>query len=87
MGSLGDHFGVSGGVSHPCSLPNGGEAQAAEGPRTQRGPGHGQFYPKSKDVLEECGMSTLAGYITVCWQMIAVYVATHPDLIEFRQGK
>ena len=55
--------------------------------KPQRGPGHGWIYPKLKDVLEECGMSTLAEYITVCWQMIAVYVATRPILTECRQGE
>jgi hypothetical protein len=52
--------------------------------KLQRGPRHGWIYPKSKDVLEECGMSTLAEYITVCWQTIAVYVATRPVLTECR---
>ncbi len=81
MGPFEDCLGESRGVSHPRSQSDGKEAYAAEGP------GAHLIYSKSKDVLEECGMSTLAGYITVCWQMIAVYVATHPDLIEFRQGK
>ncbi len=35
MGPFNDLFGKSSGVPHPCSLPNGGEAQAAEGPRTR----------------------------------------------------
>ncbi len=55
--------------------------------KPQRGPRHGWFYPKLKDVLEECGMSTLAEYITVCQRTIAVYMATHPVLTECRQGK
>ncbi len=55
--------------------------------KPRRGPGHGWIYPKSKDVLEECGMSTLAEFITVRRQTIAVYVATHPILNECRQGK
>jgi hypothetical protein len=38
-------------------------------------------------VLEECEMSTLAEYITVCRQMIAAYVATRPILNECRQGE
>ena len=37
-------------------------------------------------MLEECGMSTLTEYIKVRRQKIAVYVATRPVLIEFRQG-
>ena len=52
-----------------------------------RGPGHGWIYPKSKDVLEECRMSTLAEYILVCRQTIAVYMATRPILTNCRQGK
>ena len=52
-----------------------------------RGPGHRWIYPKSKDVLEECGMSTLAEYIMVHRQTITVYVATCPILNECRQGK
>jgi hypothetical protein len=32
-------------------------------------------------------MSTLAEYITVCWQTITVYMATHLVLIECSQGK
>jgi hypothetical protein len=55
--------------------------------KPRRGPGHGWIYPKSKDVLEECGMSTLEEYITICRQTIAVYVATRPILTECRQGK
>jgi len=55
--------------------------------KPRRGPGHGWIYPKSKDVLEECGMSTLVEYITVCRQTIPVYMANRPVLIECRRGK
>ena len=55
--------------------------------KRRRGPGHSWIYPKSKDVLEECGMSTLVEYNTVCWQTIAVYLATRPVLTKCRQGK
>jgi hypothetical protein len=57
--------------------------------KPRRGPGNRWIYPKSKDVLEECEMSTLEEYITVRRQTIAVsvYVVTHPILIECRQGK
>ncbi len=55
--------------------------------KPRRGSGHGWIYPKSKDVLEECGMSTLEEYITVRWQTIAVYVAARPILTECRQGE
>ena len=40
--------------------------------KPRRGPEHGWIYPKSTDVLEECGMSTLVEYITVRRQMITV---------------
>jgi hypothetical protein len=55
--------------------------------KPRRGPGNSWVYPKSKDVLEECGMSTLKEYIRVCRQIIAVYVATRPILHECRQGE
>jgi hypothetical protein len=55
--------------------------------KLRRGPRHSWIYPKLKDVLEECGMSTLVEYITVCWQTIMVYVATRPVLTECRQGE
>ena len=55
--------------------------------KPRRGPGHGWIYPKSMDVLEECGMSTLEEYITVRRQTIAVYVAARPILTECRQGE
>ncbi len=35
-------------------------------------------YPKTLDVLEECGMATIAAYIRSRRQTIAVYVATRP---------
>mgnify|MGYP000855157357 CR=1 FL=1 len=55
--------------------------------KTRRGPGHSWIYPESKDVLEECGMSTLMEYIKVPRQTIVVYVVTRPVLIECRQGR
>jgi hypothetical protein len=55
--------------------------------KPRRGPGHGWIYPKLKDVLEECGMSTLTKYIIVCWQTIAVYVVIRPILTKCRQDK
>jgi len=33
--------------------------------KPRRGPGNRWIYPKSKDVLEECGMNTLEEYITI----------------------
>ena len=61
--------------------------QMAVRPKPCRGPGHGWIYPKSKDMLEECGMSTLAENITVRRQMIVVNVGTHPVLIESWRGE
>jgi hypothetical protein len=55
--------------------------------KPRRGPGNRRIYPKSTDVLEECGMSTLEEYSTVRRQTITVYVATRLILIECRQGK
>ena len=55
--------------------------------KPRRGPGNRWVYPKSKDVLEECGMSTMEEYIMVRRQTITVYVATRPILIECRQGE
>jgi hypothetical protein len=44
-------------------------------------------YPKSEDVLKECGMKTIAEYVQIHRQTIAVYVATRPILQECRQGE
>jgi hypothetical protein len=55
--------------------------------KPRKGPGDAWSYPKSKDVLEECGMSKMEEYIVVRRQTIAVYVATHPILHECRQGE
>jgi hypothetical protein len=55
--------------------------------KPRRGPGKEWIYLRSKDVLEECGMSTLEEYVRVHRQTIAVYVATRPILTECRQGE
>jgi len=48
---------------------------------------HGLWqYPKSADVLEECGMHSIAEYIQIRRQTIAVYVANRPILETCRQG-
>jgi hypothetical protein len=52
-----------------------------------QGPQKEWVYPKSEDVLQECGMKTIMEYIQICRQMIGVYVATRPILQECRQGK
>ena len=55
--------------------------------RPRRGPGNQWVYPKSEDVLEECGMHTIGEYIDVRRQTIAMYVATRPILNECMQGE
>jgi len=55
--------------------------------KPRRGLGNRWIYPKSKDVLEEYGMSILEEYITIRRQTITVYVTTRPILIKCRQGK
>ena len=52
-----------------------------------RSPGNAWIYPKLEDVLEECGLCTVAAYIETRWQTIATYVATHPILDKCRQGE
>ncbi len=55
--------------------------------KPRKGPGNTWSYPKSKDVLEECGLITMEEYIAVRRQRITVYVATRPILHECRQGE
>ncbi len=55
--------------------------------RPKRGSNREWIYPRSEDVLKECGMRTMEEYILACRQTIAVYVATRPILNECRQGK
>ena len=52
-----------------------------------RGPGYRWVYPKSEDVLEECGLKPIAEYINVRQQTIAEYLATRPILEDCVQGK
>ncbi len=44
-------------------------------------------YPKTADVLEECGMATIAAYIQSCHQTIAVYVAMRPVFKACMEGE
>ncbi len=44
-------------------------------------------YPKTVDVLEECGMATTVVYIQSCCQTIAVYVAMRPIFKACMEGK
>jgi hypothetical protein len=55
--------------------------------KPKRGPNREWIYPRSEDVLKECGMKTMEEYILARGQTIAVYVATRPILDECRQGK
>jgi hypothetical protein len=52
-----------------------------------QGPQNEWVYPRSEDVLQECGMKTIAEYVQIRRQMIAVYVATRPILQDCRQGE
>ncbi len=44
-------------------------------------------YPKLADVLQECGMATIAVYIQSRWQTIAMYVAMRPIFTACVEGK
>jgi hypothetical protein len=55
--------------------------------KPRRGPWKEWIYPKSEDVLKECRMTTIAEYVHIHRQTIAVYVATRPILPECRQGE
>ncbi len=61
--------------------------QMARRHKPRRGPWKEWVYPKSEDVLTECGMKMIAEYVQICRQTIAVYVATRPILQECRQGE
>jgi hypothetical protein len=45
------------------------------------------FYPKTADVLEECGMNTITTYIQSHRQTIAMYVVTRPIFKACLEGK
>jgi hypothetical protein len=53
----------------------------------RRGANHVWMYPKLVDLLEECGMRTIAEYIHKQHNTIAVYVATRSILEACREGK
>ncbi len=55
--------------------------------KPRRGPQNEWVYPRLEDVLQECGMKTIAEYVQIRQQMITVYVATRPILQECRQGE
>jgi hypothetical protein len=55
--------------------------------KPQQGPQNEWTYPRLEDVLKECGMKTMADYVQIRRQTIAVYIVTRPILQECRQGK
>ena len=55
--------------------------------RPKRGANGVRVYLKTADVLEECGMTTIAAYIWSRRQTIAVYVATRPVFKACMEGK
>jgi hypothetical protein len=55
--------------------------------KPKRGLGNVWEYPRSVDVLKECGMKMMEEYIPICRQTIATYVATRLILAECRQGE
>jgi hypothetical protein len=55
--------------------------------KLRRGSRNEWTYPRLEDVLQECGMKTIAKYVQIRRQTIAVYIATRPILQECRQGE
>ncbi len=55
--------------------------------KPKQGPDRVWIYPRSEDVLKECGMKTMEEYILIRWQTVALYMATHPTLTKCRQGE
>jgi hypothetical protein len=60
--------------------------QMAKTHKPRQGPRNEWVYLRSEDVLKECGLNTMAEYVQIRRQTIAVYVATRPILQECRQG-
>jgi hypothetical protein len=55
--------------------------------KPKRSPGNVWEYPRSADVLKECGMKMMEEYIHIRRQTITTYVATCPILAECRWGE
>ena len=55
--------------------------------KPKHGPGNMWEYPRSEDVLKECGMKTMEEYIAIWKTTIATYVATRPILAECKRGE
>ncbi len=69
------------GASHLDSLPDGRETQAEEGLH------HEWVYPRSSNVLQECGMATILHYINVRWATIFQYIVDRPIYEVCRVGE
>ena len=54
--------------------------------KPRRGLHHAWVYPRSKDVLNECGMNTIAHYIGVRRNTILTYVVNRPIYQRCREG-
>jgi hypothetical protein len=55
--------------------------------KPRQGPQNEWVYLRLEDVLQESGMKTIAGYVQIRRQTIAVYIATRPILQKCRQGE
>jgi hypothetical protein len=53
----------------------------------KRGANRAWIYPKTVDVLEECGMATIAAYIRSRCQTIGVFMATRPVFKACMEGE
>ena len=72
--------GAARGLPHPSWLPDGREH------KPRRGLNLAWVYPRSQDVLNECGMGTIAHYIGVRRNTILQYVVNCPIYEKCRAG-
>jgi hypothetical protein len=63
---------AAGGVPYRVAYP------MAEKHKPKKGPHHGWVYPRSADVLQECGINTITHYIDVWRTTILRYVVNQP---------
>ena len=54
--------------------------------KPRRGPNLAWVYPRLQDMLNECGMGTIAHYIGVCRNTIMQYVVNRPIYETCRAG-
>jgi hypothetical protein len=59
----------------------------AEKHKPKKGPNHGWVYPRSSDVLQECGMATISHYINVRRATIFQYMVDQPIYEACREGE